>query len=293
MNKQHMISTQNQQEQQEFNAKLLEVLLQHPLQNLLYPCENQIQEPLNVSVPNKESLDFRVPVKAEIQTKEALATCFLSGIMNTTDNRYRYSGTAFALSRKVVATNAHCVITKNGVAESIAIIPSLKEQTADAKIYTVKTAHVFPNYYQSNNYNNDFAILILEEELPIEVGKYSLYPGAFDRSGMDSLICENYSYPGDKTNYSIWYDKRLVTKENQTLVTTNFSYGGQSGSPIAMTFHLYEYPPVIAVHSAGLFDIVGGVKEQVAAIMTEIDFEKILFIRDTLPDNLLQDIVVY
>lgn len=210
-------------------------------------------------------------------------------MLETEDQAYSYTASAFALSRKVVGTNAHCVIAADGVAKSIVIIPSINGESQTAKVYPVKHAHIYPNYYKTGDVSDDFAILVLEDELPYEVGRFALLPNAFHDLGKQELLCNINSYPGDKNLYEMWYEKRLVQQGYSYLVSKNYSYGGQSGAPISLAEYSTDLPPLIAINQGG-----SSRKEvQVSSNMAELDWEKVGFIQNVLEEDLLKDIIVY
>ncbi|WP_044642134.1 trypsin-like serine peptidase [Risungbinella massiliensis] len=283
---------------EDLRARVMDVLNNNPLQNQdkLTPCDNQLKRP-RMKGPWSEFPDHREKVSSRVQNQQS-ATCFLQGVRTWKNETRIYYGSAFAVSSRVLVTSAHNVIHDKGIALKIAVIPSLKEQQDDAEIFAVQSAHVFPDYYRSNDYNHDFAILILKEPLPSTVGKYALFPEAFDRLDTSSLVCENYSYPGDdKPLFEMWRDKRLVTKQGQTLITTNRSVAGQSGSPVSLVDHDFDYPPAIAIHTSVIGIPLKTGNIETASTMTTINMEKIFFIRDTLQacslDNQMSEIVIY
>lgn len=294
------MSKSNLEKQNDLQSRIANVLRNNPLQNKneLWACETQLNRP-RMDAPWSEFPDYREKVSSRVHNQQSQATCFLQVIRTWKNERRFFYGSAFALSSKVLVTSAHNVIDQKGAALSIAIIPFLKGPQVDAEIYAVQSAHVFPAYYRSNHFNHDFAILILKEPLPSTIGKYALFPGAFDRTSTNPLICESYSYPGeDKPLFEMWYDKRLVTKQGQTLITTNRSVYGQSGSPVSLVDHDFDHPPAIALHTAVIGIPLKAGNKETASTMTEIDIEKISFIRETLqscsPDiDLMSEIVIY
>ncbi|WP_044642133.1 trypsin-like serine peptidase [Risungbinella massiliensis] len=226
--------------------------------------------------------DHRRPITTS-HTPEAKATCRLTWSVDDGASYKPYQATAFVLSPKVVITNAHCVQALDNVIHHLQIIPSI-----NGRKYPVEQAYIYPRYNIIPSINHDLAVLVLREELPRDIATFALYPDAFYRLGREELPCHVHAYPGDKTEYTMWQEKRNVFLSHHHLYSFSYGFPGQSGAPIALEQHPFPIPTVIGVER-------GGIKFQGVPFSTMVNLESkhIAFIREAVGEELFADIVVY
>lgn len=165
-----------------------------------------------------------------------------------------YAGTGALISKNMILTAAHNVYDMGmGAAHTITAAPG----QADFGIiphgqFNVKKVF-FPEAYKTDHgVPNDYACLLLDEDVGDEVGYFGMM-GPSDNLLRNSIL-QLSGYPGDKGGMQLWHHYSAPSDFNETtLMYKADTYGGNSGGPI----YTYEdgqddgRPTIFGIHTYG------------------------------------------
>lgn len=149
-----------------------------------------------------------------------------------------YAGTAWFISKTVLATAGHCVFLHDdgGWPQQIEVIPALDGTTRFFKSFTAKKFESSDGWVKQRNSDYDYGVIILEEEADERIGWFSF--GAANDEVIRNTIANISGYPVDRDRGTKqYYHARKISRASfRRLVYDIDTYGGQSGSPVWMNF---------------------------------------------------------
>jgi glutamyl endopeptidase len=165
---------------------------------------------------------------------------------------YRCSGTV--VGPRHVLTAGHCVLHGTALPDKIIFYPGLLNDPKTGPIpygkFEASKIKIFPPYMTSKIENNDVAMLIFEENLPVQFLKMDAASRLL-KLRFSQLVVSGY--PGDKPNGTMWEARgRSKIQFNQNAGTHYLdTMPGMSGASLRLGGR------VVAVHSSGSKDDSG------------------------------------
>lgn len=162
----------------------------------------------------------------------------IAALRITAQNGEVYAGTAWFISRTVLATAGHCVFLhdEGGWPQKIEVIPALDGTARFFKSYTATKFESSDGWVKQRNSDYDYGVIILDEQADERIGWFSF--GAANDAVIKNTIANISGYPVDlDRGTKQYYHARKISRASfRRIVYDIDTYGGQSGSPVWMNF---------------------------------------------------------